>query len=354
MQIQDLSHCFDLLLFPKIENRAMYFLRRLIYMFLVLVGVSMLMFALVRVIPGDPIALVLGPNATKEDIEKMRREMALDRPIHIQYLQYVQGIWDGHLGLSLVEKRDVMDVIREKFPATLELILVAMSIAIVASIPLGVIAALHRGGGWDHLNRLLALFGVSFPHFWSGLMFQLLFGSLLALTPLTGRISGQPPADLTGFYLLDSLLTLDLKALRDSLLHIIGPAVILCLGPLANITRLIRANMIDESAKDYIAVSQATGMSRAVIWYKYMLRNAFSSSLTTIGFLIPLMLGSAFVVEKVFAWPGLARFGADAIIANDFNGIVGVTLVICLAFVVVNLVIDLLYEVLDPRIRLQR
>jgi peptide/nickel transport system permease protein len=185
-------------------------------------------------------------------------------------------------------------------------------------------------------------------------MFQLLFGSLLALTPLTGRIGGNAPENITGFFLLDSLLTLNGTALKDSLVHLIGPAVILCLGPLANITRLIRANMIDESTKDYIMVNQATGMNELVIRYKYMLRNAFSSSLTTIGFLIPLMLGSAFVVEKVFAWPGMARFGADAIIANDFNGIVGVTLVICLTFVFVNLAIDILYEVLDPRIRVKR
>lgn len=324
-------------------------------MFLVVVGVSMLMFALVRVIPGDPIGLALGANATKEDIEKMRHEMALDQPLHVQYIRYVQEIfWHSKLGMSLVEKRDVMEVIRDKFPATLELVLAAICLAMIFSIPLGVTAAMNRGGWWDHFNRLLALFGVSFPHFWSGLMFQFIFGSILALTPLTGRIGGTPPTDITGFYLLDSLLTLNWGAFKDSLLHILGPAVILSLGPLANITRLIRANMIDEVSKDYIAVSQATGMNELIVRYKYMLRNAFSSSLTTIGFLIPLMLGSAFVVEKVFAWPGMARFGADAIIASDFNGVVGVTLVICLAFVFVNLTIDILYEVLDPRIRVKR
>jgi peptide/nickel transport system permease protein len=334
---------------------AMYFFRRLFYMFLVVVGVSMLMFSLVRVLPGDPIGLVLGANATKEDIEKMRHEMALDQPLHVQYVGYIKEIfWEGRLGMSLVEKRDTMEVIRDKFPATLELVLVAMILALVFSIPLGVTAAMNRGGWGDHFNRLLALFGVSFPNFWSGLMFQLIFGSLLALTPLTGRIGGNPPVDITGFFLLDSLISLNWAAFRDSLVHIIGPAVILSLGPLANITRLIRANMIDESSKDYIAVNRATGMNDLLIRYKYMLRNAFSSSLTTIGFLIPLMLGSAFVVEKVFAWPGMARFGADAIIANDFNGVVGVTLVICLAFVFVNLAIDFLYEVLDPRIRVKR
>jgi len=333
----------------------MYYLRRLLYMILVVIGVSMLMFALVRVLPGDPIGLALGPNATKEDIERMRHEMALDRPLYTQYGMYVRDIfWDGKLGMSLIEKRDVMEVIREKFPATLELVIVAILLALILAIPLGVTAAMNRGGWLDHFNRLLALFGVSFPHFWSGLMFQLIFGSLLALTPLTGRVGANSPQEITGFFLLDSLFTLNWPAFKDSLIHIIGPAIILSLGPLANITRLIRANMIDESSKDYIMVNRSTGMNELIIRYKYMLRNAFSSSLTTIGFLIPLMLGSAFVVEKVFAWPGMARFGADAIIANDFNGVVGVTLVICLTFVFVNLAIDLLYEVLDPRIRVKR
>ena len=143
-------------------------------------------------------------------------------------------------------------------------------------------------------------------------------------------------------------------AFWDSFVHIISPALIMFLAPLANITRLIRANMIDEMGRDYINVSRATGMSGVIISYKYMLRNAFSSALTMIGFLIPLMLGTGFVVEKVFAWPGIARFGADAIVAQDFNGVVGVTLVICLAFVVVNFIVDELYGVLDPRIKLQR
>lgn len=149
----------------------MYYLRRLFYMLLVLVGVSMLMFALVGVLPGDPIGLALGPNATREDIENMRREMALDQPLPVQYACYVRDIfWDGRLGMSLVEKRDVMEVIREKFPATLELVLSAIVLALFLAVPLGVTAAMNRGGWWDHMNRLLALFGVSFPHFWSGLM----------------------------------------------------------------------------------------------------------------------------------------------------------------------------------------
>jgi peptide/nickel transport system permease protein len=253
-----------------------------------------------------------------------------------------------------VEKRDVLEIIREKFPASIELILVSFLIAVILAIPLGVGSAIHRNGLTDHFNRVLALFGVSFPQFWSGLMLQLLFGYVLGFLPITGRISGPPPDSITRLYLLDSLLTLNFQAFWDALLHIILPAFVLSLGPLANITRLIRANMIDELGKDYINVSKAIGIHQMIISYKYMLRNAFSSSLTMIGFLIPLMLGHGFVVEKVFAWPGIARFGADAILANDFNGVVGVTLVICVAFVTVNFIVDELYGVLDPRIKVKR
>jgi len=332
----------------------MYLLRRLVYMVLVLIGVSMLIFVLVRVIPGDPIAAVLGPMADKEAIEGLRRQMGFDRPIYIQYLVYVKGIMKGKLGISLTEYRDVGEIIWEKFPASLELILVSMAFAVALAIPLGVISALHRNSFIDHMNRIFALFGVSFPQFWVGLMFQLLFGSLLGLLPITGRISGTPPASITNFYLIDSLLTLNFSAFWDSLIHLASPAFVLSWGPLATITRLIRANMIDEMNKDYISVSKATGMSQSVISYKYMLRNAFSSSLTMIGYLIPLMLGAAFVVEKVFAWPGIARFGADAIVVKDFNGVVGVTLVVGVAFVVLNFIVDELYGVLDPRVKLLR
>jgi peptide/nickel transport system permease protein len=332
----------------------MYFLRRFLYMVLVLVGVSMLIFILVRVIPGDPIAMALGPMADKKAVEELRHQMGLDRPIPIQYLVYVKGIMKGKFGMSLVEYRDVSEIIWEKLPATLELILLSMALAVFLAIPLGVISALHRNRFIDHLNRVLALFGVSFPQFWTGLMLQLLLGFVLGLLPITGRISGTPPVSITKFYLIDSLLTLNFSAFWDSLLHIASPALVLCWGPLATITRLIRANMIDETQKDYINVSRATGMSKSVISYKYMLRNAFSSAMTMIGYLIPLMLGTAFVVEKVFAWPGIARFGADAIVTKDFNGVVGVTLVVCVAFVVLNFIVDELYGVLDPRVKLKR
>jgi len=332
-----------------------YLAKRLLYGIFVLLGLSILMFLLVRVMPGDPVRLVLGPMATQEDVAKLSHQMGLDRPIYIQYLKYLENIClNGELGTSLRENRDVSQIISEKLPATIELVLVAIIIAVAVAIPLGVIAATHRNGVVDYIGRFLALSGVSLPQFWVCLLVQLAFGYFLDLLPLTGRLSGPPPTHITGLYLIDSLITLNFSAFADSFLHIISPAFVLSLSPLANVTRLVRASMIDELSKDYAQISQARGMSETIVHYKYVLRNAFSSALTMIGFLIPLMIGSAFVVETVFAWPGIARFGADSIINNDFNGVVGVALVIGTAFVLINIIIDALYAILDPRIRLNR
>ena len=329
-------------------------IKRLIYMVGVLIGVSILMFILVRIVPGDPIAAALGPLATKEATKQIRHEMGLDQPIHIQYIIYVKDALNGKLGYSLTERRDVMEIIKEKFPATMELILVSISLAVTLAIPLGILSAIHRNTFIDHISRGIALFGVSFPSFWTGIMVQLIFGLALGLIPITGRTSGIPPVNITGFFLLDSLLSLDFSTFWNCLVHIVSPAVVLSLGPMANITRLIRAEMIDQLSRPYIEASKASGMHGFIIYYKYMLKNALSSTLTMIGFLIPIMVGTAFVVEKVFAFPGIARFGADAIIANDFNGIMGVTLLICFMFVLINLIVDQLYVVLDPRIRIKR
>ena len=209
----------------------MHFLRRLLYMMLVIVGVSMLMFVLVRVIPGDPIAKALGQGADAASIKKMRDQMGLDQPIYIQYFRYIQGITRGELGMSLVEYRDTAEIIKDKFPATLELILTSMTLAVLLAIPLGVFSALKRNSLTDHFNTLLSLIGVSFPQFWIGIMIQLLFGYILAFLPITGRISGSPPTAITRFFLIDSLLTLNFPAFWDALVHIAAPAFDLSLSP---------------------------------------------------------------------------------------------------------------------------
>jgi len=332
----------------------MRFLRRILNMLVVVLFVSLLMFVLVRVLPGDPVGAALGDGATKEQIDKFRVQMGMDKPLQVQYLAYLRGLLDGHFGVSLMEPRDVGDIVWERLPATLELVLCSLILAIVIGVPLGILAATHRNGPVDQASRLWSLTGVSFPGFWLALMLQLLLGAALALVPITGRLTGPPPQDVTGLYLVDALLTGNFKAFGDAARHLIAPTIVLAVGPLAQITSMVRSSMLDELGKPYVAFSQAVGMPRFLINYKYALRNAFSSTLTLIGFLFPLMIGGAFVVEKVFAWPGIARFGADSILANDYNAIVGVTLVICLFVVVVNFVTEELYVALDPRIRLER
>ncbi|UXT85230.1 ABC transporter permease [Agrobacterium tumefaciens] len=327
-------------------------LSRIAQMLLVLVGVSILIFLLTRVLPGDPIAAALGDRASPEQIEQMRTELGLDQSLPQQYLSFVAGLIEGRMGFSMVERRDVAVVIAERLPATLELVFVALIMAIIVGVPLGVVAAVRRDRAADAFGRVVALVGVSFPQFWVGIILQLFFGLWLAMLPITGRISVAEPERVTGFLLIDSLLAGNWEAFSNSMTHILSPAIVLALGPLATIMRMVRANMIDELGKPYPELARALGMHPFIINYKYVLRNAFSSTLTIIGFLVPIMIGSGFVVEKVFSWPGIARFGADAIIANDFNGVVGVTMVVCLFVVVVNFLVEVIYPILDPRIRL--
>lgn len=331
-----------------------YFLQRIAYMGVVLVGISVLIFLLTRVMPGDPARLALGPEASQQQVDKLRHELKLDRPIYEQYYYFVINLLHGKFGRSLVTHREVSKDLIQRYPATVELVLFSMAIAIIIGIPLGVISALYKDNLIDYFSRVMAFSGVSFPRFWIGIMLQLWIAYKLGILPVTGRISGPAPPHITGLYLLDSLIALDFGAFADSFLHIILPAVTLALSPLAQITRLVRANMIEQLRKDYTIVSRTIGMPDILNIYKYMLKNAFSATLTTIGLLFGWMLGNAFLVEQVFSWPGIARYGVNSVLRNDFNAIVGVTLIIGLGYVVINFIVDLLYGVLDPRIRLHK
>lgn len=329
-----------------------YIAKRLIHIIIVLFGLSILIFILARVVPGNPARLALGPQASKEQVEHLEHELGLDKPIYIQYYMFLHNLVQGKLGYSLVSKRDVSKDLVQRFPATLELVLVAMTIATLAGIPLGVLSALNKNTIIDNFNRLFAFTGVSFPRYWIGIMLQLAFAYTLGILPLAGRIGGDAPTRITGLYLLDSIFTGNLGAFTDSLTHILLPAVTLALSPLAQISRLVRGNMIEQLNKDYIVTIRILGMPRNLLIYKYMLKNAFTSTLTVIGLTIGWMLGNAFLVEKVFAWPGIARYGVNSVLRADFNAIVGVVLVIGLGYLLINFTVDMLYSRLDPRIRM--
>lgn len=314
----------------------------------------MLIFTISRVLPGDPVRLALGPEASQEQVERVRVAMGLDQPIYVQYGDWFTGVLQGQWGASLRTGNNVLFDILIRLPATIELVVVALAFAIALGIPFGVIAGTNKDRWPDHVSRVLALSGVSMPRFWVGILLQILFVVVLGLLPLTGRLSDSvtPPPAVTHLYLVDSLIAGQWATFVDAAQHIVLPAFALGLSTLAQVMRLTRSDMIEESRKDYVLAARSYGLPSGLIKYKYMLKNAFSSSLTIIGLAFGFLLGNAFLVEIVFAWPGMARYGVKAILFQDFNAIVGVTLVVGVAFVTANLVVDVLYGYLDPRVRL--
>jgi len=250
---------------------------------------------------------------------------------------------------------NVFSDIIARLPATFELVVVTLFFAVLLAIPFGVVAGTNKDRWQDHLSRLTALFGVSMPRFWVAIVLQIIFVVSLGLLPLSGRLSDgvAPPPAVTHLYLVDSLLAGQFATFLDAVKHLILPAFALGLATLAQVMRLIRSDMIDEQRKDYVLAARAYGLPNNLIEYKYMLRNAFTSSLTVIGLAFGFLLGNAFLVEIVFAWPGMARYGVEAILYQDFNAIVGVTIVVGVGFVSANFVVDLLYGYLDPRVRLE-
>ena len=318
-----------------------------------LFGLSILMFALTRLVPGDPVRVALGEYATEEEVQQLRAEMGLDEPLYVQYIDWLTGIFQLDWGTSLQTRQNVYTEISATFPATLELVLVAVLFAVLLAVPFGVIAATNKDRWPDHLSRVSALVGVSMPRFWLGIVLQVLLVVWLGLFPLTGRLSGAPPPDVTGLYLVDSLIAGQMGTFIDALKHIFLPALTLSVGTLAQVMRLVRSDMIDESRKEYILAARAYGLPTNLITYKYMLKNAFSSSLTIIGLAIGVLLGGAFVVEIVFAWPGMARFGVRSIQFQDYNAVMGVVMVVGVAYLIANFFVDVLYAYLDPRLRME-
>lgn len=332
-----------------------YLVRRAAQSIPVLLGLSMLIFVISRVVPGDPVRLALGPEASEQQVEALRAEMGLDEPLPVQYVDWLIGVLQGEWGMSLRTNNNVFNDIVARLPATFELTVVTLFFAVLLAIPFGVIAGTNKDRWQDHASRITALFGVSMPRFWVAIVLQIIFVVALGVLPLSGRLSdgvAQPPA-VTHLYLVDSLLAGQFRTFVDAAKHLLLPSIALGLATLAQVMRLIRSDMIDEQRKDYVMAARAYGLPNNLIEYKYMLRNAFTSSLTVIGLAFGFLLGNAFLVEIVFAWPGMARYGVEAILYQDFNAIVGVTIVVGVGFVSANFIVDLLYGYLDPRVRLE-
>lgn len=331
-------------------NFRTYLLRRTLHLIPVLLGLSVLIFILSRVIPGDPVRLALGLEATPEQVNQLRRQMGLDRPLVVQFVSYLTSALRGDFGYSLRTHRNVAQDLLDFFPATLELTSVAMLISVAVGVPLGILAAVRKDALPDHVSRILALIGVALPRFWLAVLLQLALAYYLHLLPTIGR-GPAPPLHFTGLYLVDSLAALRLDAFWTSLKHLAMPAFALSVGTLAQVMRLIRAGMIEETRRDYALAARSYGLPANLIIYKYLLKNAFTATLTILGLSYGFLLGNAFLVEVVFAWPGLAFYGVDALRFKDFNGVIAVTLVIGAAYAVVNLLTDILYGYVDPRVR---
>lgn len=327
-------------------------LRRLGISAVVLVGVSMLIFAIARVIPGDPARIALGPSASAEQVTALRAEMHLDEPLVAQYGHFVSDVLRGDLGQSLYTNRPVTRDIAEFLPATLELVIFAGILMVALGLPLGILAARHRGRWPDHLIRVLTLLTVSAPSFVWAVILMLLFAFYLPLFPVAGRISDIYEIErFTGFLTVDTLLAGNFAAFVDALHHLVLPAVALALSGIGQAARLTRANMVETYQKPYIEMAQAYGFFPSRIARSYAFKPSLIPSLTIIGLDFAAMLGNAFLVEAVFAWPGLSRYGVNVILRKDLNAIMGTVLIIALTFLIVNIIVDLLIAFLNPRIR---
>ena len=327
-------------------------IRRLGISFIVLVGVSMLIFAIARVIPGDPARIALGPNATAEQIADLREALHLNESIAVQYGYFVNDLLHGDLGISLYTNRPVTQDIAQFLPATLELVLFAGLLMIGIGLPLGILSARHRGRWPDHVIRLVSLLGVSAPSFVWAVVLMLLFAFFLPIFPIAGRLKDIYEIEhVTGFLFIDTLLAGNFAAFRDAVWHIILPALALAMSGIGQAARLTRANMVETYGKPYIEMAQAYGVAARRIANKYAFKPSLIPSLTVIGLDFATMLGNAFLVEAVFAWPGLSRYGVAVILRKDLNAIIGTVLIISATFLIVNLIVDLIIALINPRIR---
>ena len=332
-----------------------YILRRLVLLIPVLLGLSMMVFVIGRLLPGDPVMLAAGPNASAQEMAALSAEFGLDQPIALQYGRYLAGLLQGNWGRSLQTRGPVLEDLRVYLPATMELVIAAMAIAIAAGILLGLVAAVWRNSWVDYLVRLLSLASISMPRFFLGLLLQLVFAMWLGWTALGGRfpLTGSPPPVVTGMLTIDSLLAGDMAALLLALQHLALPAIAMSLSPLATITRMMRASTLEVLQQDYVLTARALGIPPVKLLFKHVLRNALSSTLTVIGLYFGWLLGGTVLVETVFDWPGIGLYATKSILTQDFMPVMGVVLCIGTMFVLFNLVIDILYGVINPKVQLR-
>jgi ABC-type dipeptide/oligopeptide/nickel transport system permease component len=334
----------------------MVILKRLATVIPTLIGVIIVTFLLTRVLPGDPAVYFAGPAATPQSIAEIRKSLGLDRPLPDQFLRYVNELAHGNFGNSLSTGRPVAAEISSRLPASAELTLMGLLLAIAIAVPLGIFAAVKQGSWIDHLCRVIATAGVSLPVFFTGLLLVYVFYFRLGWSPAPlGRLDAfaTSPPDITGFYLIDSLITGNFETFRAALAQLILPAVTLAVFSLAPITRMTRASMLAVLASEFIRTARASGLSRRTVILTYAFRNAMLPVVTTLGMVFSFLLGANVLVEKVFAWPGIGSYAVEALLQSDFAPVQGFVLTMAVLYVALNLIIDMLYGVIDPRVRVE-
>src|SRR6202171_4640429 len=331
-------------------------LKRLMMAIPSLIGVVIVTFLLTRALPGDPAAYFAGPAATKEAIEQVRVQLGLDKPLYIQFGQYVADLARGDLGNSLTTGQPVVAEIKSRLPASAELTLLGLIVSMAIAIPLGILAATRPGSLVDHACRVVATAGVSLPVFFTGLILVYVFYYLLGWAPAPlGRLDVffSPPPNVTGFYLIDSLLAGNGEAFMSSLKQLALPALTLGIFSLAPIARMTRASMLAVLSSDFVRTARASGLTPYTVIVTYAFRNAMIPVITTLGMVFSFLLGANVLVEKVFAWPGIGSFAVEALIASDFAPVQGFVLTMAVMYVTLNLAIDILYGLIDPRVRVE-
>jgi peptide/nickel transport system permease protein len=327
--------------------------QRLVLLILVVLGVSAVTFAISHLVPGDPARLLAGDRASDATVEHMRHALGLDRSLWVQYGMYLHDLVHGDFGVSIRTQRPVSRDILAFFPATLELAFAALSLAVLLGVPLGIVSAVSKDRMIDHVSRTLSVVGVSTPAFWLGLVVIYLFYGRLGVLPGSGRIGADVPSPVhfTGIYTVDAIVSGNWRALGSTLFHLVLPAFTLAFLLIGVVTRQIRSAMLEVLQEDYIRTAKASGLTRRRIIFDHALRNALISSVTVLGLAFGDLLYGSVLTETVFAWPGMGSYVVQSIAALDFSAIMGFTVVVSAAYVLVNLAVDLAYMVLDPQIR---
>ena len=330
-----------------------YVVRRVLSLAVLVLMISLIIFSIFLVVPGDPAKLMLGEGYTPTRYQEMREYLGLDDPLHVRYLNFVNDLIHGNLGYSLLQGRrlSATPMIMDAFKATLELSVLSTIISVIVGLSAGIISAVKRNSIFDYVSMSYALTGVCLPVFWTGILLIIVFSVMLGWFPLSGRINVLLPFQrITGLYILDSILTGNWAALKSCLWHMMLPAFALSLETGGVIARMTRSNMIEALSKNYVTTARSVGFPERVVIFKYVLRNAMIPISTVIGMRFARHLGGTVLTETVFAWPGIGRLAVSAIMSRDYPVVVGCAVIFAIAIVIINLIVDILYTYLDPRI----